>query len=542
AWQFVFLGIGFSLIGAAGYFWYEKRNPRFAATAAAAPPAKPAQEVLPPIPSVSMENVVTPPPRKPLPPAGQLGDVVTTNSSLLAPIAPKSAPPTAMPFGSKGGDSVPAPATPPDWQQEKAEAYRSVAAAMGQEMRAPLASILGFSQMVLSKTQDPDVVQAVESILREARSSRDVLDKLVTFSGERNAKKSSVKIEGPIIQALKNLDQRLVQKGVRIDKDFQESNPWPIATEEMTKVFENIIENSIEGMERMQEKSIKISVWESSQGLHVRIVDTGEGIDRENLGKVFEPFFTTRSYANHVGLGLPVSAGILKEHSAQFKIQSQRGKGTQVDIVLPPVNADALSSGAGIVPEVLLDAHDLPAELPKISSPTRDEIQTTMQDTEPTRDRLTEINVDRLLEDLPNDDGELQFLDGMGFDDPALTAPLPIMEALTAVAIPPKPVATPPPVMSQPPMKAPPPAAAPHEQVVVVLDNNASAPPKFAPPIVAIIPEPEAEIPTEVAPEPPQEVVPEPKVLIDAPTPSSAAKSSDLDSYKVEVKRPGKRT
>ncbi|MBC7371107.1 MAG: hypothetical protein H7326_06050, partial [Bdellovibrionaceae bacterium] len=47
AWQFVFLGIGFSLIGAAGYFWYEKRNPRFAATAAAAPPAKPAQEVLP---------------------------------------------------------------------------------------------------------------------------------------------------------------------------------------------------------------------------------------------------------------------------------------------------------------------------------------------------------------------------------------------------------------------------------------------------------------------------------------------------------------
>jgi two-component system NtrC family sensor kinase len=272
AWQFVFLAVGFGLIGAAGYVWYEKRNPR-GAPAAVSAPARPTQEVLPPIPSVSMQNVVTPPPSM----SGR--DVITSNASLIAPIAPKSAPPSPGTFTSRG-ESVPAPAMPPDWQQEKAEAYRQVAAAMGQEMRAPLASILGFSQMVLSKTQEPEVVQAVESILREARSSRDVLEKLVTFSGERRSPKSEAKIEGPLVQALKILDSRIQLKGIQVEKDFQDTRPWLMASEDLVKVFESFIENAIEGMERMQNKILKISTSESEAGLHVRIVDTGEGIER----------------------------------------------------------------------------------------------------------------------------------------------------------------------------------------------------------------------------------------------------------------------
>ncbi|RYZ86488.1 MAG: hypothetical protein EOP06_14390, partial [Proteobacteria bacterium] len=220
AWQFVFLAVGLGLIGTAAYVWYDRRN-----TPALEPyPVLKGNHSSEPVPSFSPSTsssllTSTPQPANPestLPAVKSAStstmhqdgesDVVTQNSYLIAPMAPKIPPPPS--YGAQSatpGGPVPAPAVPPELQQEKSEAYRQVAAAMGQEMRAPLASILGFSQMVLSKTQEPEVVQAVESILREARSSRDVLEKLTTFSGPRNVEKSEAMIEGPIMQALRNL-------------------------------------------------------------------------------------------------------------------------------------------------------------------------------------------------------------------------------------------------------------------------------------------------------------------------------------------------
>jgi len=405
------------------------------------------------------------------------------------------------------------PVTPPDWQVEKAEAYRQVAAAMGQEMRAPLASILGFSQMVLAKTQDPEVVQAVESILREARSSRDVLEKLVTFSGERNTEKIEVKIEGPLIQALKNLDTRLQQKGVRVEKDFRETSPWPLATTEIVKVFENIFENAIEAMERMQDKVMKVSSWEDAEGLHVRVADSGEGIDAENLMKVFDPFYTTRSYANHVGLGLPVAAGILKEHQAQIKIQSQRAKGTQVDVLFAPRPAtqQEIAFEKSAAP---MTAMELPSELPKVSAASEEDIAAAMQGTEVPKEKLTDVNVDSLLE-LPPEDMPLQFLDGQGFQD---EEPAPFSAPpQKAAAVEPEHVATKPEVTSSPPPKAPP-------------SSSPLKPLNTAPTL------------TQPQPPPPPEPQTSPSVVIDKPpTAAPPNKNSELDSYKVAVRRPGRK-
>lgn len=479
AWQFVFLALGFGLIGAAGYFWYEKNY---------APVQVNVEEYQPP--ATAELNSTAP---------ARAENIVTSNSLLVAPIAPKTPPPKGVvkpPPSVALGGPVPAPAEPPDLQKEKAEAYRQVAAAMGQEMRAPLASILGFSQMVLSKTQDTEVVQAVESILREARSSRDVLDKLVTFSGERNSQKSELKIEGPIMEALKKIEGRIQEQGVRVEKDFKETSPWPLAAGDLVKVFDNLFENAIEAMERMQDKTLKISTWESPQGLHVRIVDSGEGIDRENLGRVFDPFFTTRSYAHHVGLGLSVAAGILKEHAAQLKLQSQRAQGTQVDIVFSPTTK-VLSTSKELSAQQI-DIADLPAEIPRLMSASAEQITEVMKESEKPIERLVDRNVDSLLE-LPSEDEPLQFLAGMGFDDdPPPIAPLPVIEK----ALSPKPAA-PPPAIEQP-------AA-----------------------LVASEPEAISETTETVS------------VIIDKPSStfsSFANKGSGLDSYRVEIRRPGKRT
>ncbi|MGZ3797775.1 MAG: ATP-binding protein, partial [Pseudobdellovibrionaceae bacterium] len=443
AWQFVFMAVGILLLGSALYFWLEKQQP---STVTAAP--------LPPVQ------------RQPLPP------LISEPQPYEAPSAKallKEAAPLNLPV-----------TTPQNMQQEKTDAYRQIATALGQEMRSPLASILGFSQMVLAKTQDPEVVQAVESILREARNSRDVLEKLVTFTGERSSDKKDSKIEGPLMQALKNLDLKLTQKGIRVEKDFKETSPWPLAATDLTKAFENLFTNAIEAMERMQEKVLKIFTWESAEGLHVRITDSGEGIEMENLAKVFDPFFTTRSFAHHVGLGLPVVVGILKEHNGKIQIQSQPGKGTQIEIIFK-ASAGAVARPMAPKEPPPMSKLELPEDLPKAPLMAKkvlamEKEPETLKELLP-KEKLTEVNVDTLLE-LPAEDEPLRFLEGEGFENSLSSAKPPVLSAPVA-----------PPV----------------------------APPEVAPPAVSSL-EPSAEFLSAIP-----------------------AKKSVLDSYKVEIRRPGKR-
>ncbi len=506
AWQFVFMAVGLCLIGAAIYFWQEKRAaalPGAPAPGSVAPTVKPTaqrQPVAPAVPAPPPSSPATIPASPPHAPA-----VVTSNEVLAAPVAPRPSAefvdpamksphdvPTAAPPPKNKGDTI----TPQELQAEKTEAFRQVAAALGQEMRSPLASILGFSQMVLSKTQDPDVVQAVESILREARSSRDVLEKLVTFTGEHGTEKNESKIEGPIIHALKNIDGQIVQKGVKVEKDFKETPPWPMASAELVKAFENIFMNAIEAMERMPEKVMRVKTWQAGDGLHVTVSDTGEGIDIENVGKVFDPFFTTRSFAHHVGLGLPVVVGILKEHNGVVQMQSQRGKGTTVEMIFAPNIVAKVASPVLKVPPSL-HAPELPADLPKAAASDED-VAEALRQAEAPKEKLTDVNVDSLLE--LDGDVPLQFLDGQGFvDDPPPAVPLP----KAATPRPTKPAVA-------PPMITPPPSAAP------------SQPPE----------EPEGIPPYAAAP----------NLVIDKPAvPPMVARKKELDSYKVEVRRPGKR-
>ncbi|WP_413290237.1 ATP-binding protein [Bdellovibrio sp. HCB337] len=567
AWQFAFMLIGLCFIGAAIYFWQERK----AASLPSAAPSTPAHVMVAatpaPSPKTSYSPDLTPPPKSPkdiptapmpAPKPAPGPSVVTAVENLAAPIAPKKdlasmAPAAALP-------SV--PMAPHEIQAEKNEAYRQVATALGQELRAPLASILGFSQMVLAKTQEPEVVQAVESILREARSSRDVLEKLYTFSGERSSEKTEARIEGPLMQALKNLEAKIQQKGVKIEKDFKETSPWPMANAEVTKAFENILTNSIEAMERMQDKVIKISTWESGEGLHVQVSDTGEGIEMDNLTKVFDPFFTTRSFAQHVGLGLPVVVGILKEHQAQIQIQSQRGKGTQVNVVFAAVakKTDVAANGLPKPPmPPPVRASELPADLPKVSAPSHEDVavhEAAQQEVAQAAPKLTDMNVDSLLE-LSGDDMPLQFLDGQGFDEPPPAIPLP----QAAVPKPTKPAVAPPQTMTPPTEEIPEMKETPAEEMTVSM-----SPPPKAPPLT---PQTPSAIPQAIAAErvavadnektavmtPPaftgeseDEQIADatrivPSVVIDKPAaPPMMTKKTELDSYKVEVRRPGKRT
>lgn len=452
-------------------------------------------------------------------------------------------------------------------QKEKVDASMRVASALAHEMRGPLASILGYSQMILAKSSEGDIVDPTDSILRETRAARGILDKLLGYAGEEVKEKNSMKIEGPLVKALKNLEPLFTEKGVKITKNIQETMPLDLHVDAVIRAISNVLENSVEAMERMVNKEIKVDLFEDAEGVHLNIADSGEGIEAANIEKIFDPFFTTRSFHNHMGLGLSVSFGILKEHNADFHVESQRGQGTKIMMTFRKIQtAEVLKAPAAVIPapppavvvtekpqeEELVIATELP-KLKEESTHREEaelqfaEVQQAVQTAEQKTDEVKpvipsplDVNIDKLLE-LPEapetatvvtaapaaqkpvitsakvskppvkfGDDELTFIDG--FLSEEKTAPAPVAK------VEPEPV-----VVTAP--------AAPAEEVLAVLEE-------------ATVITPTAEVKENVPTKTELETMDQnlsPAGLVNPPKALGKQKTSKLDSYHVEIRRPGKR-
>lgn len=215
---------------------------------------------------------------------------------------------------------------------DQVEVYKKIAASLGHELRGPVSAVLGFCQMILVKVSDGEVKGIVDSILREVRSVREIVEKLLAFSGEKPPEKQMMSLQDPIEVALKKMENIFQHKNVNVKKSISTSSSIPVALPQLSQAIENVLLNSVEAMERLAQKEIHISLAEDEDTLSLTIADNGEGIESPSLNKVFDPFFTTRNYSHHTGLGLAVAAGIVKDHAGDISIQSERGKGTQVQM------------------------------------------------------------------------------------------------------------------------------------------------------------------------------------------------------------------
>jgi signal transduction histidine kinase len=100
---------------------------------------------------------------------------------------------------------------------------------------------------------------------------------------------------------------------------------------QLYRAFLNIFINAAQSME--EGGTIDVHVQEEREGFRVGVEDTGCGISEENLKRIFNPFFTTKDKGT--GLGLSIVRKIIEGHKGTIAIESLKGKGTRVEIVLP---------------------------------------------------------------------------------------------------------------------------------------------------------------------------------------------------------------
>jgi len=101
------------------------------------------------------------------------------------------------------------------------------------------------------------------------------------------------------------------------------------------QIIDNLVKNAINAMENTQEKKLTIETYMEDKNVSVRISDTGEGIFKEDLKKIFSPDFTTKPISKGTGLGLASVKTMLDAYSGDIQVKSKRGEGTTFTIRIP---------------------------------------------------------------------------------------------------------------------------------------------------------------------------------------------------------------
>lgn len=140
------------------------------------------------------------------------------------------------------------------------------------------------------------------------------------------------------IESILTILKTRLKGNVLIIKELQPVSEILALNEELNQVIMNMLFNSIYAIESKKSNQgfIEIKTWEDGTNIYFSISDDGDGINKENLDKIFNPFFTTKEVGQGVGLGLSSAyTTVVTRHSGDIKVDSKEGKGTTFNVRIP---------------------------------------------------------------------------------------------------------------------------------------------------------------------------------------------------------------
>jgi two-component system, NtrC family, sensor kinase len=229
-------------------------------------------------------------------------------------------------------------------QSEKLAAIGQLAAGVMHEINNPLATILACSEALgLRVAELPEAERrSYEEYLRimdtEVQRCRRIVDGLLDFSRpKKSGHQTSCDINAIIEQTLFLLKHHERFKWLTIERQLEAGLPaFPADAERLVQCFMALMLNALDAMNARGVLTVRTRLNPSrSDELLVEFIDTGTGIRQEDLGKIFEPFYTTKPQGRGTGLGLSVAYGIVEEHRGRIEVESQMGIGTNFKVFLP---------------------------------------------------------------------------------------------------------------------------------------------------------------------------------------------------------------
>ena len=224
-------------------------------------------------------------------------------------------------------------------QAEKLTSLGQLAASIAHEINNPLGSILVYTQLLIRQLNEEQFVKSkftenLKRIESETAYSGKLVKNLLDFARQSPPSLSLTNLNQVIEDAYPLVEHSAELNKVTVIKKFDLKLPEVMADKNQLKqVFTNLMLNAVQAMPKGGH--LEITTSGKKKNILIEVKDSGPGIRKEHLDKLFTPFFTTKDEAMGVGLGLSVAYGIVKRHGGLIDVKTKAGKGTTFKITLP---------------------------------------------------------------------------------------------------------------------------------------------------------------------------------------------------------------
>lgn len=219
------------------------------------------------------------------------------------------------------------------FQAEKLAAVGRLVRTLAHEVRNPLNNInMSIDQMEEYLTDD-SLGTYIEIVKRNSGYINSLITELLHSLRHTEMNIQKWPVHDIFYLSLAKVKDRLDLKKIQVKVNLpQEDLHVMIDLEKMNSAFLNLLTNAIEAIEHT-DGMIWLSSEKSKDGIVIKISDNGMGIPAESLGRLFEPYYTTKR--NGMGLGMVATLNILQSHNATIEVKSEVGKGTTFSILFP---------------------------------------------------------------------------------------------------------------------------------------------------------------------------------------------------------------
>ena len=218
-------------------------------------------------------------------------------------------------------------------EKENLALIGEVVSSIAHSLSNPLNIISGNADyLLMNKNENDEGYEELKCILDETVRITKSIRHLLNFSRPVNITREKNNINDIIEKAVSDIKFLTKDKKITFRKTFKLDIP-DIDRAQIEETFCNLLTNAVQAIKMSGEITIKTG---SENGdINIEISDNGEGISKENIGKIFTPFYSSKEYGKGTGLGLSITKRIISEHGGQISVSSKPGKGTKFFIKLP---------------------------------------------------------------------------------------------------------------------------------------------------------------------------------------------------------------
>jgi signal transduction histidine kinase len=234
------------------------------------------------------------------------------------------------------------------FQSSKLASIGELSAGVAHEIGNPLNSIINFGQLLKDAGLARSEIerQVIDGIIDEGGRIAKIVRDLLAFARRDSQELAQINIAETIKNSMSLFGRQLDTDGISVEIDAGEDIPPVLASGSLLRqVIVNMITNARHALKAKStdNKVFRIAVRAVGRGegasVRIEFFDNGVGIPRQNLDKVFDPFFTTRRDSGGTGLGLSLSFGIVRTYGGTITVESEEGAFTRFRVELPAAPA-----------------------------------------------------------------------------------------------------------------------------------------------------------------------------------------------------------